>query len=204
MGFLNASSSFTRFRITDTVSSDIWASIPEKLKQFSFKDIDNTADEYSVGWVCFDDMLDPWWRTAPPEKGEYLTFSLRQDTRRIAAAVLKKHLQMALREEEARNKEQGKKFIARARKTELKEQVKLRLLARTLPVPAEFNVVWNTQTGEVYFASTQGAMIDKFMDHFTLSFDLHLEQLTPYTLALRALGEDAQEKLDALEATAFV
>ncbi len=203
MGFLHASSSFTRFKITDDIPKELWATIPEKLKQFSFKEIEDTTDERAWGWVCFDDMLDSWWRTAPPEKGHYLAFSLRLDTRRLSAAVIKKHLALALREEETRNKEQGKKNTSRARKTELKEQTKIRLMARTLPVPAEFNVAWNMQSNDVYFASTQAKVVDLFTDYFTLTFDLHLEQLTPYSLALRLLGDDAQSALDAIQPTIF-
>ncbi|MBG3877778.1 MULTISPECIES: recombination-associated protein RdgC [Nitratidesulfovibrio] len=203
MGFLNASSSFTRFRIADPVPATLWPTLPDKLKQFCFRDIDNTSDERSWGWVCFDDMLDTAWRTAPPEKGGYIAFSLRQDTRRIPAAVLKKHLSLALREEEARNKEQGKKFISRERKKELKEQTRLRLMSRFLPIPAEFNVLWAIDTGIIYFASTQSKMIDLFSDYFTLTFDLHLEPLTPYALAASMLDEAAMTRLDTLEPTRF-
>ncbi|EGY26703.1 hypothetical protein DA2_1033 [Desulfovibrio sp. A2] len=203
MGFLNASSSFTRFRIADPVPTTLWPTLPDKLKQFCFRDIDNTSDERSWGWVCFDDMLDTAWRTAPPEKGGYIAFSLRQDTRRIPAAVLKKHLALALREEEARNKEQGKKFVSRERKKELREQVRIKLMARFLPIPAEFNVLWAIDTGVIYFASTQSKMIDLFSDYFTLTFDLHLEPMTPYALAASMLDEAAMTRLDALEPTRF-
>ncbi len=203
MGFLNASSSFTRFRIADPVPATLWPTLPDKLKQFCFRDIDNTSDERSWGWVCFDDMLDTAWRTAPPEKGGYIAFSLRQDTRRIPAAVLKKHLALALREEEARNKEQGKKFVSRERKKELREQVRIKLMARFLPIPAEFNVLWAIDTGVIYFASTQSKMIDLFSDYFTLTFDLHLEPMTPYALAASMLDEAAITRLDALEPTRF-
>ncbi|MGJ3524427.1 recombination-associated protein RdgC [Nitratidesulfovibrio sp. D1] len=203
MGFLNASSSFTRFRIADPVPATLWPTLPDKLKQFCFRDIDATSDERSWGWVCFDDMLDTAWRTAPPEKGGYIAFSLRQDTRRIPAAVLKKHLSLALREEEARNKEQGKKFVSRERKKELKEQTRLRLMSRFLPIPAEFNVLWAIDTGIIYFASTQSKMIDLFSDYFTLTFDLHLEPLTPYALAASMLDEAAMTRLDTLEPTRF-
>lgn len=203
MGFLNASSSFTRFRIADPVPATLWPTLPDKLKQFCFRDIDATSDERSWGWVCFDDMLDTAWRTAPPEKGGYIAFSLRQDTRRIPAAVLKKHLSLALREEEARNKEQGKKFVSRERKKELKEQTRLRLMSRFLPIPAEFNVLWAIDTGIIYFASTQSKMIDLFSDYFTLTFDLHLEPLTPYALAASMLDEAALTRLDTLEPTRF-
>ncbi|AAS96931.1 hypothetical protein DVU_2459 [Nitratidesulfovibrio vulgaris str. Hildenborough] len=148
-------------------------------------------------------MLDSQWRTAPPEKGEFLAFSLRLDTRRIPAAVIKKYTALSLRDEEERNKQQGKKFISRERKKELKEQVKLRLLSRFLPIPAEFNVVWATTSNMVYFASTQSKMCDLFMEYFTLTFDLHLEAMTPYQLAASMLDENAMSRLDIIEATQF-
>ena len=195
MSFVKASSSFTRFRIIDDISQELWEAIPEKLHQFSFTDIDNTAEERSFGWTNFDDMLDTSWQISPPEKADYLAFSLRLDTRRIPPAVMRKHVQLA---------KQGKKFIARERKKELAEQVKLRLMGKFLPIPAEFQIVWNTTTGRVYLASTQQKIIELFLDLFTRSFNIRLEQLQPYNLALSLLGNDVSEKLDALEGTQFL
>ena len=108
MSFLKASTSFTRFRIIDDVPAELWPAIPEKLRQFAFMDIDDIAEERAFGWTNFDDMLDTEWKLSPPEKADYLTFSLRLDTRRIPPAVLRKHTRIALREEEARIKELGK------------------------------------------------------------------------------------------------
>ena len=133
MSFNKASTSFTRFRILDDIPADLWASIPEKLRQFAFLDIDDIAEERSFGWTNFDDMLDTEWKLSPPEKADFLTFSLRLDTRRIPPAVLRKHVRLALRDEEARIKELGKKFVGRERKKEIQEQVKLRLMGRFLP-----------------------------------------------------------------------
>lgn len=204
MSFLKSSTSFTRFRILDEIPADLWASIPEKLRQFAFLDIDDIAEERSFGWANFDDMLDTEWKLSPPEKADFLTFSLRLDTRRIPPAVLRKHVRLALRDEEARIKELGKKFVGRERKKEIQEQVKLRLMGRFLPIPAEFQVVWNTRTGRVYFASTQTKMIEMFLDLFTRTFDLRLEQLLPYSLALAMFGEEASAKLDTVQSTHFI
>lgn len=203
MGLLNASCSFTRFRIIDDVPAELWGQLPDKLKQFAFRDIDDLPEERAFGWVCFEDMLDTEWRTAPPDKGAYLLFSLRLDTRRIPAGVIKKHLTLAIRAEKERNAQQGKTFVSRERKKELKEQVVLRLRQRFLPIPAEFNVVWATDTQTVWFASTQGKMVDMFMEYFTQTFDLHLEQMTPFALALSLLDEAAATRLDTLESTQF-
>lgn len=122
MGFCNASCSFTRFRIIDPIPSELWTQIPDKLRQFAFRDIDDLPEMQAYGWVCFEDMLDSEWRTAPPHKGAYLLFSLRLDTRRIPAAVIKKHLTLALKAEKEKMQEQGKKFISRERKKELKNR----------------------------------------------------------------------------------
>lgn len=203
MGFLNSSSSFTRFRITDPVPPSLWGEVLDRLRQYAFREIDETADERSLGWVSFEDMLDTEWRNEPPQKGAYIAFSLRLDTRRVPPAVLKKHTAVAMKAEEARNREQGKKYISRERKKELREQVELRLRTRTLPIPAEFNVVWNTGENTVYFASTQSKMIEAFQEHFTKTFSLDLDPLTPYGLAAKILGENGLAKLDQLEPTRF-
>ena len=204
MSFQKASTSFTRFRIIDDIPADLWASIPEKLRQYAFIDIDDIAEERAFGWTSFDDMLDTEWKQSPPEKGDFLTFSLRLDTRRIPPAVLRKHVRIALRDEEERIKELGKKFIGRERKKELQEQVKLRLMGRFLPIPAEFQVVWNMRSGRVYFASTQTKMIEMFLDLFTRTFELRLEQLLPYSLALAMFGEEISAKLDDVQSTKFI
>jgi hypothetical protein len=182
----------------------LWPAIPDKLRQFSFKDIDAIPEERSWGWTSFDDMLDTAWRSAPPEKGAYLAFAFRLDTRRIPPGVLKKHVLVAVREEEARIREQGTKFIARARKIELRDAVRLRLMQRFLPIPAVFEVIWATDSGRICLASHNTKLIDLFMEHFTLSFNLHLEALTPYGLASTILDEAAMRRADELEPTRFV
>ncbi len=204
MSFLKSSSSFSRLKITDSVPAELWPAIPDKLRQYAFKDIDELPEERSWGWVAFEDFIDTAWNENPPSKGEYITFSLRLDTRRVPPAVIKKHLALALKAEEAKMREMGKSYVARERKKELKEQVILRLRQRFLPIPAEFQVVWNSGTNIVYFASTQAKMLDLFQEYFTLSFNLHLEPLTPYGLAAHLLGEAEQAKLDALEPTKFI
>lgn len=204
MGTIVSSSvSFTRFRVIDSIPPDLWTQIPDKLRQFAFRDIDDLPEMQAAGWTCFEDMLDTEWRTAPPQKGDYFTFSLRLDTRRIPPAIIKKQLSLALKAEREKMQAQGKKFISRERKKDLKEQVLLRLRQRFLPTPAEFNVIWATDRNEVWFASTQGKMIDLFMELFITSFGLHLEQIEPYSLAEGLLDDVEMGKLDRCEATQF-
>ena len=203
MGFANASTSFTRFRILDTVTDEIIREVPERLRKHAFVDIADLPEMHAQGWVCFEDFLDAEWAAAPPQKGDYLVFSLRVDNRKIPAGVVRKHVALALQREKEEMRAKNKTFISRERKKELKEQVLLRLRQRFLPVPGEFNVIWSLEKNEVWLASTQSGMIDLFMEEFLKTFDLRLEQLTPYTLAVSMLDEDALLRLDRLEATQF-
>ncbi|MDR2489523.1 MAG: recombination-associated protein RdgC [Desulfovibrio sp.] len=206
MSFLKTSSSFTRFRIVDPVPQTLWGEIPDRLRRNCFTDIDELPEERSFGWTTFEDILNTVWDINPVEKGSYLTFCLRLDTRRVPPAVIKKHLALALMREESHNREQGRKFISRERKKEIKEQVMLRLRMRFLPIPAEFQVVWNTVKSILYFASTQQKMLDLFEDLFIRTFELHIVPLSPYELALMNMegaSSALQLQLDALEPTRF-
>lgn len=196
MGFMKASASFTRYRIISEIPDGLWSEIADRLRRNRFRDIDDTADERSFGWVSFDNWLDPDFKEAPPQKGEYIAFQLRLDTRRVSAAVFKKHFQLALDAALEQAQEQGRKFVSRDQKKELREQVALKLRARTLPIPAVFEVVWNTSVGHVYLGSTRQQLKNMFEDMFTLTFDLHLEPLTPFYLGTALTGD---EKLQALE-----
>jgi DNA recombination-dependent growth factor C len=204
MGFLSASASFTRYRIVEDVPESLWPRIPDLLLQNAFQDIDNTHDERAYGWVSIDSMLDTEWSIAPAYKGEFVAFALRLDTRRIPPSVMKKHYQIALEELSRKNKEDGKSYVSRSQKQELREQVRLRLLGRTLPVPAVFDVVWNTSNNRVFFASTQQKMLPLFEELFTQTFQLHLEPLTPYFLALNLLPEDRKAEVNEYEPAIFV
>lgn len=199
MGFLASSCSFTRFRIIDPVPDGLWAELPQLLKNGAFLDIDESAESQADGWVSFDDYLDTTWQAGPPQIGAYIAFSLRVDTRRIPAGVARKHLMLALKREKAENEKNGKKFISRERRKELKELVQISLRRRFLPVPSEFNVIWNTANNEIWFASTQEKVIELFVQRFLATFELHIEQLTPPALALSMLGDAAEEKIHSTD-----
>ncbi|MDQ7831705.1 MAG: hypothetical protein RDU30_08230 [Desulfovibrionaceae bacterium] len=203
MPLLSASGSFTRYKIAGDVPDAVLRDPVDILKHHAFQDIDATADERSFGWVSFEDMLDNRFASAPPQKAHYLLFALRLDTRRISPAVFKKHLRVALDAERQAGKEDGRNFLTKDRKTEIAEQVRLRLMARSLPIPAVFDVVWNTDTHDVYLNSTNSKVQELFEDMFTLTFELHLERMTPAFLAARILGEVRTKELEDIEPSPF-
>ncbi|MDR1946864.1 MAG: recombination-associated protein RdgC [Desulfovibrio sp.] len=201
MSFLKNSIGFTRFRISDPVPPSLWPEITDLLRRNSFTDIDELPEERSAGWTAYGDLLDSEFTSAPVEKGPYITFALRLDTRRVPPGVIKKHLALAIKKEEGQNRETGRKFIARERRKELKEQVLHKLRMRFLPTPAEFEVVWNTADSVIFFASTRAQMLDLFEELFVRTFNLHLTPLTPFELAASLSGDSTL--LEGLEATEF-
>lgn len=203
MPLMSASGSFTRYKIVGDVPDTVLRDPAEALKHHAFQDIDATADERSFGWVSFEDMLDSHFTSAPPQKAHYLLFTLRLDTRRISPAVFKKHLRVALDAERRSGKEDGRNFLTKDRKTEIADQVRLRLMARSLPIPAVFDVVWNLDTHDVFLCSTNSKVKALFEDLFTLTFELHLEPMTPSFLAARLLGEAKSKDLEDIEPSPF-
>jgi len=204
MGFLRASASFTRYRPIGEVPSSLWSNIPDLLQQFAFQEIERSNAERGFGWVSFEDFLDTEWHTAPPSKGEFIAFALRLDTRRIPPAVFKKHYQLALADLQETMRQKGQKYVTRSQKQELKEQVKLRLLSQTLPIPAVFDVVWNTASNRIYFGSIQGKVRTLFEELFAETFGLQLEPLTPFALAEALLGSETASHLEEYEPGVFV
>jgi len=203
VGILSTSGSFTRYAIVEEMTGTLTSEIPDRLAKFSFRDIDGTADERSYGWVCLEDWLDSHWRAAPPDKAHYMAFTLRLDTRRISPAVMKKHLILAVKAEKQAMKDEGKGFLSKDRKQEIKDQVRLKLMTKTLPVPAVFDVVWNLRDNRVLLATTNSKVRLLFEEFFTLSFGVNLEPLTPYFLARRLVDQSKYAIIDDLEPSAF-
>lgn len=143
----------------------------EKLKQFAFAPIDDLpGEEMARGWVNFDDMLDLAWGMSVPEKGNFMVFGFRIDTRRVPGPVLRKEYGKALQEELEKAQAEGKKFVSRERKKELKELVKAKLMAKTPPSPAVVDAALDRTTGQLLVSSTSSRQLESFAEHFKASF----------------------------------
>ena len=161
-GFKASSTDIALFRVTDTavVTAD-------KLKRHAFRPIDDLkGEESTAGWVSFDDMMDTDW-LSPPERGEWLVWSLRVDKRSVPGSVISKHLAEAVKKEAAKA-EDGK--VSRNRRKELRELLRLKLLSRAEPVPSVADVALNAHSGLMLVGTKSGGMLEKFMECFQGSF----------------------------------
>lgn len=184
MGILANTVSCCRYQASgDVPGSDLFAWVGERLAQNRFRSIDRSADELSVGWVHLDDTQRSDFSDEQTfRRDHWVTFALRRDQRRVPAAVLRAHYDLACRDFLAANP--GLQRVPKGKREDLKEAIQGSLLARTLAVPAVYDVVWDTQSGVVTFCSLSPKITDLFEATFKQTFPgVALTPIAPFRRA---------------------
>jgi hypothetical protein len=188
MGIFFNTVSICQFMVVgDRPAKDLYEWTSNRLSKSSFNSIDHTTDEISSGWVHLDDSNEnsfdsprAFWRD------HYLAFTLRRDQRRVPSVVLKAYLKNA--EREFLVSHPGMAKVPKQKREEFREAMRAALFAKTLPVPSTYDVVWDTDSGLVTFASLSPKVMELFEDHFKNTFDpLRLIMLHPFSRAERVL-----------------
>jgi len=197
MGVYANTVSITQFTVTGELpKSDQFPWFSEKLAGRGFQSIENSAEELSEGWTQVDRPDDAGFE-APSDfwRDNYLVFSLRRDQRKIPAALLKSHT----------GREEGA-FLAqhpnlrrtpKNKRTEIKELVQLRLMAKCLPVPSTVDVVWDQKSGILTLFSLGSKVVERFEDIFRKTFEgLNTVAIHPFARALMLLDGSLLEGLE--------
>lgn len=200
MSLITGKASFIKFGVIGELPGSPLEFIRSQVAAFSFKDIDEGYDEYSVGWVSILDMLDPAFLTCDMVVGAYVAMSLRVDERKVPAAVLKKFIR---KEEERVKKERQLPKLGRSLKVEIKERVRTELIRKAKPAPSVFELFWNLDQGAVLFFTSNKKAQALFEDFFRTSFGVQLVQKVPFTIGLDLLAESDCALLEAATVTAF-
>jgi len=185
MGILSNTVTICHFRVQGELASgqDFFDVAPQALAANAFRPIDDTADELSLGWVHLDDSKEHDFPAAACWRDSYLMFSLRRDQRKIPAALLKEHMEKAQEAFLAENP--GFTRVPKQKREEIKEAVRLKLLSKTLPTPAIYDAVWDTQNNLVTFTTISTKTVELFQDHFKKTFEgLRLTPFIPYHRAM--------------------
>lgn len=180
MGLLTGAASFMRFSVEGALPEPFWEVVAERIKAHSFKDIDDTLEEYSIGWVSVAGMFDSDFAGASFAAGDYIVLSMRIDERKVAPAVLKK---CVLKEEERLKRERRIPRLARSVQMEIKERVRSQLVRRSVPVPSVYDLAWNLSDGTVLFFSTGKKALVHIEELFKETFGLSLILQIPWTAA---------------------
>jgi len=196
MGILSNTASIYQYTIEGDLPShefDEWAA--KNLNQNRFTPIDDVPDEISTGWVQLHDPRKSDFSTHSAFIFEnYLAFSLRRDQRKVPSSLLKN-----LVDQECERWLDLRPKLSRVpvkSRMEIRENAHASLLARTLPTPATYDVVWNIKTGIVTLASISSTVLDILEDEFSNTFEgLSLEAIHPMARAGRVLDDEHRDDL---------
>ncbi|AJE02198.1 recombination-associated protein RdgC [Geobacter pickeringii] len=197
MGILSNTTAICQFRVAgDLPAGDLYPWIAENLAKQSFEPIDHNAAEQSTGWVHLDDHRQmsfdvpaAFWRD------HHAVFTLRRDQRKLPAALLKAYLQVAEHEHLSANP--GLNRVPKQKREELKEAVRVNLLAKTLPVPSAWDAVWDTRTGIISFTSLSAPIIELFEAQFKKTFEgARLVAIHPYARAEALVADELKPSLE--------
>jgi len=201
MGLLSNSATFVRYAVEGEMPANFWDFAAERITANAFRDIDDTFDEYSIGWVSVLNMFDAEFAYASYAAGDYVVLSMRIDERKVPAAVLKK---FCLKEEERIKKERQIPKLSRGQRLEVKENIQLMLMKKAAPMPAVYDLCWNLADNTVLFFSTNSKAQAALEDFFKETFNLHLVLQVPYLAAAHLLPAERQDQLADMGATIFI
>ena len=196
MGLLSGSASFVRFVVEGEMPDRFWDFVADRVAANSFQDIDDSLDEYSIGWVSVANMFDAEFAYSSYAAGDYVVLTMRVDERKVSPAVLKK---CVMKEEERIRQEKQLPRLSRAVRLEIKERVRAELVRKSVPVPATYDLCWNLSDNTLLFFSTSKKAMALLEELFSDTFDMTLVPQIPWFSAIRALdGEDAEQRLEEL------
>jgi DNA recombination-dependent growth factor C len=183
MGIIKGSVTLSRYRVKGDPPGEFKDFIDERIRKFAFRDIENSSEEESMGWVSIHDYMDTSFAYASYALDPYVALGLRIDKRQISGALLKKYHRLELRKAHARG--EGRK-LSRMEREELKEKARLDLLTRVPPTTRSYELVWDTARGQVWLGASARSVRDLAEDLFKRTFELDLVAVIPWDLAQEA------------------
>ena len=196
MGLLSRTSTFVRYSVEGPLPDNFWDFAAERIAQFSFQDIDDTFDEYSIGWVTVDNMFDSSFAHASYAVGDQIVLSMRIDERKVSKTLLKK---FSLKEEERLKKERQVPRLSRNQRLQIKEDIHLQLTKKALPLPSVYELSWNLANNTVLFFSISAKAQSILEDFFKECFGLTIILQVPYLAAANLLDHSEQERLKEIQ-----
>jgi len=195
MGMLSRTATFVRYSVEGELPENFWEFAAERIAQFSFRDIDDTFEEYSIGWVAVDNMFDSSFAHASYAAGDQIVLALRIDERKVSNTLLKK---FSLKEEERIKKEHNAPRLSRGHRQQIREDVRLQLIKKALPLPSIYELAWNLGDNTLLFFSTSAKAQSVLEDFFKECFGLTIMLQVPYLVGANLLAPEEQERLKEL------
>jgi len=199
MGFLAASASICHFQVIGSLKQqDKTTHIQERLAAEGFRSIEHSADELALGWVHLDDFESSDFDT--PQscwRDRQICFSLRQDRRRIPATLFKRQIAKYCDQFLAENPTLNR--VPKGELEQIRDRARSLLMARTLPTPSCYDVVWDSDRQQLRLCSLSQKVIETFQGLFHQTFpELRLQLIHPIARASLVVPEAHREQLQKL------
>ena len=196
MGLFSRSVSFCRYSVQDPLPEDYTEWAMERIRDCRFVEGLHGATELQSGWVSMRNPFSGLIEERDCVVGDHLFLTLRVDRRVVPPQVLRKYCVL---EGERIREERGIRRISRKMESEIRDRMRLKLLAQALPVPRLYDVCWALEEKTVFLFSCQEKVQSLFEELFYRTFDIMPVPVIPYTLAAGFTGDSAGE-LDSLRA----
>ena len=200
MGIMGNTTSLSRFQVGEIPGAlkleliDVGKGIHNRLWIHRFRSIADNAEEMSAGWVELRNHKSTKFPAEDICIGHHIGLSIRIDERRIPPAVLKERTEEAMEDYLAKNPDISR--ISKMMREEIKERVKKQLLPQTLPVPSVYDLIWNTETGEIWFANTSTKGIELLDMMWRKTFpEISLRMMAPYDIAAASIESNLLDSL---------
>jgi DNA recombination-dependent growth factor C len=202
MGFFSSSAAISRYRVEGQTEGPLLETVREGLNRYLIRDIDQQAEERTIGWTNVDRPYAPSFEDSSFAIADFFLFALRIDKKSIPAKVIQKNLAEATAKRKA---ETERDFLSLSEKKMLKEHV-INVLALRIPAtPSIYDILWDYAENELWLFSTQKAAGEALESLFSKSFNLSLVRLFPYTMAEfhPGLTDAARDLLNKLTPCSF-
>lgn len=192
----------TRYRVDGRLEGAATETVRRGLKKNVITEIDNEAEDTSIGWTSFESPYFPSFEGSSFLFGSLFIFSLRIDRKSVSSKLIKKHLSIATADRLVKTK---KRFLSKDEKTALKEKVMKDLLLRVPSTPSVYDIVWDYENSSLLFFTNLRAANEKIEDLFRRSFTLGLIRIFPFSAAdsLAGLSDSDRDILIGLSSTQF-
>ena len=146
-------------------------------------------------------MFDSSFAHASYAVGNQIVLAMRIDERKVSATLLKK---FTLKEEERVKKEHRAPRLSRGHREQIKEDVRLQLVKKALPMPSVYELSWNLADNTLLFYSTSAKAQSILEDFFKDCFGLSILLQVPYSTATNLLDHSELESLKEIQPEIFV
>lgn len=194
MSLLEGSVSVRRFLVLGPCPTEEF--LADGLAAERFHPFESGLEEERAGWV---DWRNPLIIPSDPNyvmTERYALFTLRIDTRKIAPAIFRAHVDLKVRQ---LMQEKDLTFIGKDARISLQDEVKAELLPKEQPKPRLAECAWDLKGGVLQTTATSSKAQSVLVGLFMKSFGCELQPMAPLLLGGKVAPVIPTESLLALD-----